>query len=219
MKIVEETRKVYRVFNERLFASRLPEIEVLVDLKRRGSVRFDAGLAEIVIGPGAGSLDEDGYLCELLHEMVHVDNKAKGVADVRHDYHNKKFRDAALKVGLAVIKTKALGWGTTTIGQRPKNLVSLTPEEQDAGRRVEAFTKTKISAQALTELRQTVNSVCRQRDGFYTLKYQCKCPPPYNSIRSGRRPHGPHPLNVFCQDCKQMFVCVEEWMEDVDQIK
>jgi hypothetical protein len=38
------------------------------------------------------------------------------------------------------------------------------------------------------------------------LKYICQCSPPHNSIRSGRRPNGPHALHIQCLMCGANFV-------------
>jgi hypothetical protein len=218
--IIEQTRKIYQVFNKRLFGSSLPDVKIWADLKKRGTVRFNDTTMDLVIGPGAAALDEQSYMSEVLHEMVHIENRSRGIADVLHDYHNKKFRERALQVGLVVVKTKALGWGTTVLKVPSDGHSFVTPPEDAARHRCEVFIdaskKVAKFSEATGELRDAVDAVSRQRDGFYTLKYQCKCPPPYNSIRSGRRPHGPHPLNVRCLNCNSKFVCVEKMKEEDD---
>lgn len=52
-------------------------------------------------------------------------------------------------------------------------------------------------------------SATRQKNRYF-MKYQCKCKPPHNSIRSGCRPDGPNRLNIICKDCGQPFTCVED---------
>lgn len=51
----------------------------------------------------------------LLHEMVHLDNLAKGIKDCSNNnvYHNKKFKEAAEAVGFIVEKTDRYGWSNT----------------------------------------------------------------------------------------------------------
>jgi hypothetical protein len=210
--IVGETQKIYDCFNRRLFSNRLPQVAVRVDLRQKKStVRWDS--ADLVVGLAAAHSEPQEYMADLLHEMVHIACKAEGVIDVRNKYHNQKFRDRALEVGLAVSRTKALGWGTTSIGNDgPQTEDHVTPAVGDLVRLRNAFGAVVVSPACFVELAEASKTTPRQRDGFYTLKYECNCPAPYNSIRSGRRPHGQHPLNVRCLDCQAVFVCV-----DVDQ--
>jgi hypothetical protein len=57
------------------------------------------------------------------------------------------------------------------------------------------------------EIRKAIKEKGRSKVCF--LKYECGCPPPHNSIRSGRRPDGSHPLKAVCMVCGKSFNCVE----------
>jgi hypothetical protein len=54
----------------------------------------------------------------LIHEMVHMYCHYADIKDVGKDgrYHNQKFRDACLEVGLLVEKDERIGWARTSLG-------------------------------------------------------------------------------------------------------
>jgi len=56
----------------------------------------------------------------LLHEMVHYYNKANDIKDCSGNVHNKKFKNAAEKVGLIVEKGKGVGFGYTSMSEALK---------------------------------------------------------------------------------------------------
>jgi hypothetical protein len=68
---------------------------------------------------------------------------------------------------------------------------------------------TEMNKAVLKKVKKEIASLPRKSDKSYTLKYECGCEPPHNSIRSGRRPDGPNPLNAMCMDCLTYYKCVE----------
>lgn len=66
-------------------------------------------------------------ICEtLLHEMVHLYNLQIGIQDTSRSgtYHNKKYKDAAEKHGLIVIKNPKYGWSETELNDEAKVFVN-----------------------------------------------------------------------------------------------
>jgi hypothetical protein len=105
----------------------------------------------------------------------------------------------------------------------PRNVVQkkyiMKPTRDAATRLGEVFALIKfdktIFKQAKSEIRQQAKE--DKPSKTYFLKYVCNCPPPHNSIRSGRRPDGPNALNIQCQNCHSTFVCVTELDPDDEQ--
>ena len=202
--ILSEIERAYGLLNKHLFGNslRIPIFTLLPH--KKGVVRFIPEDFEITVGSDVGRVDQEALLYHLLHEMVHVSNFQKGVVDCRQgQYHNIKFRDVALAVGLTVSRDRSHGWGLTNeSGGDDKKHPSIEANKH----REEAFIVSKISEKILKEAQKEI-LVVRKRTFF--LKYECNCQPPHNSIRSGRRPDGEHPLNIKCMCCNSYFQCVE----------
>ena len=207
-KFSKEIDRAFAVFNTMLFDKTLQKPEFVFQPKKKVVFRFDPETYQLIVGGDLVRVDCNALLLHLLHEMVHISNYTNGVIDCRsNQYHNKEFMLAAVKVGLTCIRHRNYGWVTsvTTSGGD-----SIIPEESLIERRVEAFEKIKLDKVVLRQAKIEFGSLAkRNRQSIYFLKYECNCPPPHNSIRSGRRPDGDHPLNIVCQDCKSSFECVD----------
>lgn len=209
--IIVEIERTFDIFNTRLFDGVLRKPEFILQPKKKVIFKFLPETFQIIIGGDLVKVDTTALLVHLLHEMVHVSNFIQGVVDCRsNQYHNKDFMLAAVKVGLTCVRHRNHGW-VTTISQTPKSDLKVHLPDADAvERRVKVFEDIKLDK---TVLRQTKTEFCdlskRNRHSIYFLKYECQCPPPHNSIRSGRRPDGEYPLHIRCLDCKSTFVCVD----------
>jgi len=147
--------------------------------------------------------------------MCHVKNHLNGTKDqTTNEYHNKRFVESALAVGLTVARCEKQGYFTGT---------GLCKHCPNCNNECRMF---KPSEAAMNALEGTYTALLEKMgNGFlsgrqevkeedrvgrnYFLKYVCGCPSPHNSIRSGRRPDGRHRLNIICQDCQQYFTCVD----------
>lgn len=203
--ILPEIERVYKSLNKSLFNDKLRVPTFVLSPHKKGVVRFIPEDFEIVVGCDIAKVDADAFLLHLLHEMVHLSNFQKGIVDCRHgQYHNVKFRNAALAVGLSVSRDRSHGWGLT----------SLLASGDDAGEPplqarqllVESLAIAKLNEKLLKEVQKKV--VASHKRTFF-LKYECNCAAPHNSIRSGRRPDGDHPLNIKCMICNSYLRCVE----------
>ena len=71
---------------------------------------------ELNIGAGTLNRPIENVVATMLHEMVHLYNLAHGVQDCSRggSYHNKKFRDEAIKRDLQIDHHPTYGWTLTT---------------------------------------------------------------------------------------------------------
>lgn len=214
--IIEEMERLYGLLNQSLFAGKLQPVPVAIQTKKKIGLRWLPDVEALVIGSDFPKLAWADIPGALLHEMIHISNAQRGVTDVTtNQYHNKYFLQAALDVGLVVIKHKTQGWAITTTAY-PRNVVERIfikkPTKETIARRNEAFASLKLDRGAFNACRAEIRESIKtdKPPKTYFLKYQCNCPPPHNSIRSGRRPDGPNALNIQCLNCRSKFVCVSE---------
>ncbi len=214
--ILMELERAYDTLNEHLFEGRLLKSEFILQPKKRVKLKYVEDSGQIIVGGDLVVVETVALLADLLHQMVHISNAMKGIADCRTtrstQYHNKHFLNAALDVGLTVNKHPARGWDSTTITTMKMKDTgqSRTPTSAAIDRRVRAFDAVSFDKAVLRQAKADIVTAKKtRRSTLYTLKYQCKCPPPHNSIRSGRRPYGDHPLNIKCENCGSLFVCVD----------
>jgi len=212
--IIGELERAFSVLNAKLFGGILKMPPVVIDTKKKLSIRYQS--ENLVIGIDFINIDYHDLLLVLLHEMIHIANHQEGVVDcTANQYHNKRFLAKALEVGLVVKKHKTQGWGITGTnipkGGVDGDLVRV-PEKPAIQRRVKTFNEVNIDKQIFREAKNNIaDKAGRARPPKACfLKYVCKCPPPHNSIRSGRRPDGANPLRIRCEQCGSLFVCVTE---------
>lgn len=209
--IIREVETAFKVLNEKLFGGTLETPLVVVDTAKKVSVRYLSEL--LVVGTEVSDLEYHDFLAVLLHEMIHIYNAQNGFVDVTaNQYHNKKFLEAALAVGLVVTKKKTQGWGFTATSipkQHSQDAVRI-PQKKSVQERILAFQAASNNHDKV-KFRQAKAEVStksgKKRPKVCFLKYVCTCPPPHNSIRSGRRPDGDHPLRIRCEVCGSLFRC------------
>jgi predicted SprT family Zn-dependent metalloprotease len=214
--IVTELERVFDSFNKILFEGKLLPVTIEIQPKKKFFLRWSVDSESIVLGSEFSNIEYSEVFGLMLHEMVHVANHQRGLTDATtNQYHNSRFLRVALSVGLVVIRHKTQGWSITTT-MYPRNVVDKVyikrPNKDAVNLRNAAFDSVVLDEfifrAAIQDIRDRTKKD-RPAKTFF-LKYQCNCPPPHNSIRSGRRPDGPNAPNIFCQDCRSEFVCVEE---------
>lgn len=201
--------ELYDSFNHTLFGRELPQGNFRLDLSRHCVLDFVLADKAIVVGNEMAVVSIDCVVDEMVHVMVHVKNCTTDVADCnQNQYHNQRFMEAALQVGLFVAWHKSRGWSVTFSDpksiKRMKKLQSPEVAAQGllaAAHKLVEKTKSRI-AEFQTEIRRCLKSRPKKT---YLVKYHCQCPAPYNAIRSGRRPSGSHPLNIKCNICNATF--------------
>lgn len=164
----------------------------------------------IVIGADFVALSNMQIVSELFHILVHVHNQEKHVADcTANSYHNRRFLHMALQAGCYVGRHPLQGWSITKLypGQQSKRDLAAPIPQAVLKRDQLIYNKLKLNEtmllQAKREMRQMLRNKQPARVCF--LKYVCDCLPPHNSIRSGRRPNGLHPLRIRCEVCGSVF--------------
>lgn len=208
--MISELDRAYKVLNKGLFGGKLPNTKFRVDASSKSAFRYRGQQSEdIVVGAGFATIEKNNVLDGLLHVMVHIYNYNKGVEDcTTNQYHKKAFAERALTAGLSVIKSPSRGWGVTTshrsVWENEDDVRHPTPE--NVKRRHASYEKVKLDSKKLRvfqeQLEAHMNSIRKKQ---FQLKYVCRCEPPHNSIRSGRRPTGRNRLNISCNKCGSRF--------------
>lgn len=217
--LIAELDRIFGVLNQSLFSGELEPVKFAIQPKKKVSLRWVSDSENVIIGADFSKLEFGEIPGVLLHEMIHISNHQNGLPDVTtNQYHNKNFLQAALSVGLVVIKHKTQGWAITSTVY-PRNVVERVfikrPSKDAIRRRDDAFDSIKMDKAlfkaGFADMRDRIRT--EKPTKTYFLKYQCNCPPPHNSIRSGRRPDGPNAPNIQCGDCRSQFVCVSDLEE------
>jgi len=208
--MIAELNKAYTTLNKKLFNGELPKPKFEVDISSKTVFRYRGEQRdEIIIGTGFVTIEKDEILDALLHVMIHVFNYRRGIEDcTTNQYHKLEFTEVALKVGLTVMKSPSRGWGLTTSKKKhweDKEDVR-HPHSVNVSRRHDAYRRVKFDADRLTAFQESIQQkIDSTGKKHFLLKYICRCPPPHNSIRSGRRPTGSNRLNIKCNKCGSKF--------------
>jgi len=200
-KFVIELERLFATFNCELFEGRLKLPTISVHPEKQIDFQFVPATYQLLVGNKIAEFNLNEILEAFLHAMVHIEVAAK------RNYHSKKFLAAALEVGFYVTYTDGHGWDKTTF-EAPRNplLRIMFPGGNERNRLQEVVSKIRVNESALYEMQQDMKN---RKVKPFLLKYECGCPPPHNSIRSGRRPDGANPINIRCCTCNQLFRCVE----------
>lgn len=209
--MISELSNVYDALNQGLFESKLPHPVFRIDLSCRMAFRYRGVQSrKITIGKGFVDMPLVRIPDAMLHIMVHVCNFQREVEDcTKNQYHKQPFLELALDKGFVVRKTPSRGWGHTTSFQsdwfgQENDIKHPTPAR--AARLKEVYCKIKINAQKLADFQEELRvELGNTPKKIFLLKYSCGCLPPHNTIRSGRRPDGPHQLDITCNQCGEKF--------------
>ena len=130
-RVIGEIQKIARMINEDWFNGELPMEQCVwtVQSTPKAYAHFtpylsyrvhdkDGERGAVEINLGAGTLDRHIEECcaSLIHEMTHWYNWLNGVKDCSRNntYHSKKFRDEAVKHGIAIDYDSRIGWSITS---------------------------------------------------------------------------------------------------------
>ena len=118
--LIGELERCFNHLSEGLFDSRLRTPTFTIQPEKKVILRFMPESYHILVGSEFATASVEGICESLLHEMVHIWNLYKKVVDcTSNQYHNRKFLDAALHVGLYVLRHKTKGWGVTSFESTP----------------------------------------------------------------------------------------------------
>lgn len=210
--VIVELERVFNLLNKQMFGGRLAIPTLTIQLEKKVVFRFVPESYYMLIGSKFIDCSSQEILEQLLHEMVHISNHADGVVDcTSNQYHNKRFLSAALEAGFYVFRHKTQGWGETHFFVDDDVIGVNTPKPDDLRRRERVFASLKLDKEVIeyaqTRMAKRLEETSARKVCF--LKYICECPQPHNSIRSGRRPDGDHPISIRCNICKSNFVLAE----------
>ncbi len=212
-KFLKSLHGSFEILNKELFGNKLKFLPFVLQRKKKVTLKYEAKDKVLYLGSQIADIDESEIPAILLHEMVHICNDQNEICDVTiNQYHNKHFARVAKKVGLYVIKHRTQGWGiTSTI--LPRNIIDssnlLIPDDKILDKRISVFKKLTFDEFLDFKAYILEKAQLEKPPKTFQLKYVCKCSPPHNSIRSGRRPEGNNPLRIVCLDCRSNFVCEE----------
>ena len=198
--------KTFDHLNSCLFEAKLatPLFEVKID---RDDIFYFVKPNTIQIGSAFCAISLNQVIDELLHCMIHIRNHQEKLPDhTVNQYHNQHFANVALGIGMTVQKQKSRGWSLVSVSSYIGPNDFLTPDTTKQKNLHKIVSTIKLSDKGFCNFQTEI------RNGFkanpkrqFLLKYTCSCHPPHNTIRSGRRPDGAHPLNVTCNICGQKF--------------
>jgi len=210
--LIVELGNIFHFLNKNFFGSKIDPPVFVIQIEKKVIFRYVSESHHLIIGSKFASASVDQIVLNFFHEIVHIYNYSRSKIDcTSNQYHNRYFLEIALEIGLYVLRHKTRGWGVTQLeiddkqkNARIPNPIALKHRRQMLGRLsvdISVINKGKEDIRKSIQLRGT-RKIC-------FLKYECACPPPHNSIRSGRRPDGGNPLNATCMVCGQLFTCVE----------
>ncbi|KFM93058.1 SprT-like domain-containing protein [Paenibacillus macerans] len=216
----EELHRAFRCLNEAFFDGELsePAITIQTGGKRstmgwcsRSPIWLDSeGKIQLYeINIAAEYLNNDFYetMDTMLHEMVHLYNKIRGVQDVSRggQYHNKRFRDECLRRGFYYPSNepdKKLGWSFAKITDETKAKIDQFKINRDVFVIARNTFGTVVSVPAAeggpSESGEVAGKGETQRKKSHIRKYVC--PGCGNSVRASKV------VNIRCDDCDEKMV-------------
>lgn len=218
---MERLASLYETFNRRVFDGVLLKVTIDHALNRTAILHFSPP-DKLLIGAGMGPAKPQQVIDELIHCMVHIRNHQAKIEDVtKNQYHKQEFKAFALSVGLIVGWCKNRGWAVTFCRNeeaqawRRKTGSSANchwPDKLPHDRLLKVIDDVCLTKDDLADVQRKIMAdvAAKKQSKQFLLRYICKCPAPYNMIRSGRRPHGNHPLNITCNLCGAKFKHADE---------
>lgn len=194
-----ELQRIFQIVNKGLFENYLQVPPFVLQPEKKVILRFFPGPNQIVIGKYFSVATLTEIYESLIHEMIHIQIESQG--ERSNLYHNKRFLQAALNVGFHVCCHKNQGWSVTNFSKQKGARI---PSKLLVNYRAKILKEAKFDVKLLAVEQVNIRKMIKKPKICF-LKYTCNCPPPHNSIRSGRRPSGLHPLRVLCQDCNSPF--------------
>lgn len=206
---VGQLEKMYHTLNTDLFGGELPTPIITVQSKpgtyghcscakvwkNKGTEQYEMNIAAEAL-----SVEIEEVLDTLIHEMIHLYCREKGIQEVSRGgkYHNGRFRALAEEKGLVCVKAGQYGWNT--VGQGNDRLIEYALEK--------GWSEIKIAREGLPGIRVPAGGAAHSEPGTAggerrpssTRKYQCpKCG---NSVRATKS------VNLICGDCMEKMEVV-----------
>jgi len=199
---VNEVYHIFSLLNEKTFNNSLKQPIITIQSKGKLSAMGWCTLSKVWKGEEEKDNQYEINICAeytdsplkeivdtILHEMIHLDNMYKGIKDTSRNncYHNKLFRDSAIKAGLLVTHDKKVGHAYTSLGDEMIEWLS----KQEINRECFHIARESISAKV-----GTGKAKCK------TIKY--KCPSCGILVKTSSE------VNILCSDCEEEFEMVKK---------
>jgi len=205
----KDLEQAFAKFNKAFFGQALKPVNFIINPSEKYGLHLR--LPDVIeIGSGISSISDQEILDELLHAMVHLDNRRLGIIDfTNNQYHRKEFSEKAVSVGLVVLWHKTRGWSITHSNHKKRSSKSRRPSSEAAKKLQKVYEEILPFSNEFDLLRQRMELNLDQKPSkIFQIKYICSCDPPF-IIRCGRRPNGPNPLDAKCNVCGTKFVIAE----------
>ncbi len=174
------------ILNTELFEGKLsvPTVSLIPSVLERRFMRSEDAIVGSILEVTTGALlkrPPERLAADMVHELVHEFNRAKGVLDTSgsgHMYHNKLFRREAEAHGLIVTRSEKYGWSHTEPGEA---LIDIIIKHDEVFKKI--------------DLRRAISypSAVHRKEGTHQRKYQC--PVCGASVRATKE------LRIICGGC------------------
>lgn len=202
MAYFSELNSVAKNLNEKFFEGEMEVPSFEVNLKRKTFFHYDQKRNVLVVGKSLQDTDDNVIISEMIRQFILIYNHQKDICNYpQGEYHNTSFKEKALQIGFNVIKIEKKGWAGICLDEEGKDL--------ENRKRLKLFFES-FGKDYFKKFRNGIIEMSKNKTNKqFFIKYQCKCSPPHNSIRSGRRPSSKYKLNIKCLNCNSSFVCCE----------
>lgn len=209
----EQIRLFFALCNKYIFRGELLQVPFFIDPKKKEIFCFVPNEG-IYCGKGLLiSKNIEDMIVSFFHELIHMHNLQVGISDLSsNNYHNKYFLKKANAVGFFVYATKNKGFADLSLRQLTHKGYSPKISQNNL---LLTFINNPENSKLVNSLisilkKNLLEKIASKKSKEFFLKYECKCPKPFNSIRSGRRPDSKNALQIHCKNCNSDFFCVSE---------
>lgn len=116
--VIDLIKKIFADLNQFCFSNKIIMPEFQLDVVRKFNFRWISDDEVLCIGSASIDMNKREICVAMLHEMIHMYNYSLRIQDVNdNQYHNKKFMNMAINLGLGICKDKNQGWSITTLDQ------------------------------------------------------------------------------------------------------
>lgn len=214
---VKELYRAFHLLNDKLYGGSLNEPAILIQHQGTRTKNVygwctinkiwrteDKRISKYEINITAEYLNRDitEVIQTLIHEMVHLYCSENDIKETSRNgnYHNKKFKDYAERVGLNVEKSKSSGFNITSLRPETKIMIEQLNLDREAFI-MKRYTWEDEEADPEKEKEPTK----RRKKDVWTCP-TCKKP----NIKSNDE------LNIICGKCMSKFICIKD-DEDEDE--
>ena len=208
-----ELHKAYKIINHRFFEGKLPVAALTIQSSAHqrlsmgwcsvsevwGDKEGKTKLYEINISAEYIDLDFFETMDTLMHEMVHLYNNVHDIKDCSRNntYHNKNFRDRAIKSGFMYKDNKpdkTYGWSFARLSEETKEILTSLDIDQTV------FKISRRGSKYFEEMELDRDTLEDDETAAKKKSIKWVCPKCGVIVRSTKRE-----INIKCGDCEEYF--------------